>query len=121
VHADAGVLVASVFELPLVVYEAANCGLTEPLPEVDAANPSCNSLEKLDLHGNAFVGLIPSSWNLLGRLSCLQLHDNLDMCGDVPNDLPCFDASGTALGELLCTLQSVIQQWQQLCAAHAAA
>jgi hypothetical protein len=100
VHADGGGgVVASMFALPLMGFEAANCGLTGLLPEVEPANPSCNSLERLDLHGNEFTGSIPTSWTLLEKLSCLQLHNNPALCGDVPDDLPCFDTSGTSLGE----------------------
>lgn len=89
----------SVFDQPLEVFEAANCGLTGSLPDVDELSAAINRLEVLDLHGNQIEGPIPDSWTLLGKLSCLQLHNNPSLCGDVPDDLTCFVTSGTALGE----------------------
>ena len=85
--------------LPMVQLEAASCGLSGALPDVQPGDLATTKLQRLDLHGNQLQGSIPASWATLTSLGCLQLHMNPDLCGDIPNDLPCFDTLGTFLGK----------------------
>lgn len=86
-------------DLPLVQFEAANCGLSGALADLGQSSPVTASLKVLNLHGNQLQGPIPASWSGLQALGCLQLTNNPALCGDIPDNLPCFDTLGTSLGE----------------------
>lgn len=87
-------------DLPLVQFEAANCGLSGALADLGVSSPAAASLKVLNLHGNQLQGPIPASWSGLQALGCLQVTNNPALCGDIPDNLPCFDTLGTSLGEL---------------------
>lgn len=81
---------------PMEELQASFSNTSGHLPEM----PNSTSIAQIHLQGNALNGTIPDTWVTFGTsLGCLILADNPDMCGVVPNGLPCFDMANTSLGE----------------------
>lgn len=85
---------------PLRTFEAAYCNISGQLPELLGASAATTTLQMVAVQGNTLSGTIPGSWVSFTNMACLQLTHNPGMCGRIPDNLPCFDTLGTALGEV---------------------
>ncbi|GMH32250.1 hypothetical protein BSKO_00084 [Bryopsis sp. KO-2023] len=65
--------------------------ISDELPSSWASGELGQSLEILDLSNNALTGEIPTSWGAgLWNLHTLKLSGNTNLCGSLPDGLPCF-------------------------------
>jgi len=88
------------FLSPVQKVSVHHTGLQGPLPTLSIPF-NTSQLRALDLSFNpALTGAVPAGWGgALSAMGCLMIQGSTGLCGPVTSGLPCFNKTGTNLGE----------------------